>query len=105
MTLDCAGGSARIAGSHNKITLTGGCTRLTIFGSSDAVRVRSDPVPVSGSSVREMKSFGRRRMVENQRLFILASTTPYSRDRGNERKRRLSACAFWSAAAANRPFG
>lgn len=32
-TLDCAGSSARITGSNNKVTMTGSCTRLTILGS------------------------------------------------------------------------
>jgi len=36
-TLDCAGGLARISGAHNKITLTGGCTRLTVLGSQNTI--------------------------------------------------------------------
>ena len=39
ITLDCAGGSARIAGSHNDVTLTGGCTRLSIYGAWNKVTV------------------------------------------------------------------
>ena len=39
LTLDCAGGTARIAGSHNMVTLTGGCTRLTVLGSSNTAIV------------------------------------------------------------------
>ncbi len=36
-TLDCAGGPARIVGSENKVTLTGGCTSLSIHGSMNSV--------------------------------------------------------------------
>ena len=39
ITLDCAGGSARIAGSHNDVTLTGRCTRLSIYGAWNKVTV------------------------------------------------------------------
>jgi hypothetical protein len=36
-TLDCAGGPARIAGANNKVTLTNGCTHLTVLGSGNMV--------------------------------------------------------------------
>src|SRR5690348_16728108 len=36
-TLDCADGPARIAGANNKVTLTGGCTRLTVLGSGNTI--------------------------------------------------------------------
>jgi hypothetical protein len=36
-TLDCAGGGAQIAGSNNKLTLTGGCTMLRVLGSYNTV--------------------------------------------------------------------
>ena len=39
ITLDCAGGSARIAGSHNDVTLTGRCKRLSIYGAWNKVTV------------------------------------------------------------------
>jgi hypothetical protein len=35
--LDCAGRGAQIAGSNNKHTLTGGCTKLEMFGSNNTV--------------------------------------------------------------------
>ena len=38
-TLDCAGGGAQIAGSNNKLTLTGGCTMLGVLGSNNTVTV------------------------------------------------------------------
>jgi hypothetical protein len=38
-TLDCAGGGAQIAGSNNKLILTGGCTMLSVLGSNNAVTV------------------------------------------------------------------
>jgi len=37
--LDCDGGAVRVAGSNNKVTLTGACRRLTILGSRNAVTV------------------------------------------------------------------
>lgn len=36
-TLDCAGGSAHIAGAYNKVTLRGGCTHLTVLGSRNHI--------------------------------------------------------------------
>jgi hypothetical protein len=39
ITPDCPGGSARIAGSHNDVTLTGGCKRLSIYGAWNKVTV------------------------------------------------------------------
>lgn len=36
-TLDCAGGPARIAGADNKVTLSGGCTHLTVLGSRNTI--------------------------------------------------------------------
>ncbi len=38
-TLDCAGGGAHIFGSHNTLTLTGGCTWLDMVGSDNAIIV------------------------------------------------------------------
>ena len=38
-TLDCAGGGAQIAGSNNKLALTGGCTMLGVLGSNNTVTV------------------------------------------------------------------
>jgi len=37
--LDCDGGAARVAGSNNKVTLTGACRRLTILGSRNTVTI------------------------------------------------------------------
>jgi hypothetical protein len=37
-TLDCGGG-AEIAGSNNKLTLRGGCTKLEMFGSGNTVSI------------------------------------------------------------------
>lgn len=42
-TLDCGGGPARIAGAHNKVTLSGGCTRLTILGSQNTIKAEFAP--------------------------------------------------------------
>ena len=36
-TLNCAGGPARIAGANNKVTLSGGCTHLTVLGSRNTI--------------------------------------------------------------------
>ena len=36
-TLDCAGGPARITGANNKVTLSGGCTHLTVLGSGNNI--------------------------------------------------------------------
>jgi hypothetical protein len=38
-TLDCAGGSAHIFGSNNKLILTGGCTWLDMVGSNNTIIV------------------------------------------------------------------
>ena len=35
--LDCAGGGIQIAGSNNKLVLTGGCTMLGMVGSNNTV--------------------------------------------------------------------
>jgi hypothetical protein len=36
-TLDCAGGGALIAGSNNKLTLTGGCNMLRVLGAYNTI--------------------------------------------------------------------
>ena len=38
-SLDCRGGGAQIAGSNNKLILTGGCTMLGVLGSNNTVTV------------------------------------------------------------------
>ena len=42
-TLDCAGGSARIAGANNRVTLTGGCTHVTVLGSHNLITAEFAP--------------------------------------------------------------
>lgn len=38
-TLDCASSKAEIAGSDNKLTLTGDCTNLDMFGSGNSITI------------------------------------------------------------------
>lgn len=75
-TLDCAGSSARIAGSNNKVTLTGGCTAFTILDHGTRSRLRWHTVPAFDLWVRKMRSFGQRLTVKSPGLAILASATP-----------------------------
>lgn len=53
--LDCDGGGIRIEGAGNILTITGGCTSLTVEGASNEIQVDMAPggrIAVSGASNR-----------------------------------------------------
>ncbi len=53
--LDCDGGGIRIEGAGNILTITGGCTSLTVEGASNQIQVDMAPggrIVVTGASNR-----------------------------------------------------
>jgi hypothetical protein len=70
-TLDCAGGGAQIAGSNNKLTLTGECTMLRVLGSNNTVTAAlatNAHIEFAGSNnaVTWTSSDGKEPMVQNR---------------------------------------